>query len=124
MSFASGISGYAKRTGLSIDNAVVAICTQASVNIIKRSPVKTGRFRGAWFASINDISTQTSETRTENEAISDAILKAQKASGAIFMLTNNLPYGKNLEYGSSKQAPAGMVRITVEEISTSLKAFK
>jgi len=124
MSFASGIAGYAKRTGLSIDNAVIAVCTEASVNIIKKTPVDTGRARGAWFASINDISSEVSETRSENEAIISAIMTAQKASGVIFTLTNNLPYIRGLEYGRSKQSPAGMVRLTVEEISTSLKAFK
>ena len=37
-----------------------------------------------------------------------------KAGQTIF-LVNHLPYGPALEYGWSKQAPAGMVRITVEE---------
>jgi len=120
-SFSSDIAKYAKKTGLSIDNAVIAVCAEASTSIIKRSPVDTGRFRSNWFASINDISTQTSETRTEGEAIADSILKAQKASGAIFTLSNNLPYAIKLEFGSSKQAPQGVLRITADEIETSLR---
>jgi len=121
MSFASGIAGYAQRTGLSIDNAVIAICAEVSTNIIQRSPVKSGRFRGNWYASINDVSSETSETRNGEQAISDALLKAQKASGAIFTLSNNLPYGLKLEYGSSKQAPSGFLRISVAEAETALK---
>jgi len=125
MSFASNIAGYAKRTGLSIDNAVVTICAEASTSIIEMTPVDTGRARSNWFATIGEASTATSETRRDTDAITGAITTAQKASGKIFYLTNNLPYIIPLEYGHSKQArnPNGMVRITVEKISASLKGF-
>jgi len=119
--FASGISGYAKRTNLSLNDAVVAVCTQASVNIIKKTPVDTGRARGNWFASIGDMSSATSETRSENDAIISATMTAQKAGGAVFTLTNNLHYILGLEYGRSKQSPAGIVRLTVEEINNDLR---
>ena len=119
--FGASIANYAKLTNLSLNDAAVAVCTQASVNIIKKTPVDTGRARGAWFASINDMSSEVSETRSENEAIISATMTAQKAGGAVFTLTNNLPYIVGLEYGRSKQSPAGMVRFTVEEINNDLR---
>jgi len=124
MSFGASIAGYAKRTGLSIDNALVTICAEASTNIIKMTPVDTGRARGNWFATIGEASTNTSETRNESDAITGAIVTAQKASGKVFFLSNNLPYIRGLEYGRSKQAPSGFMRLTVEKINTSLKGFK
>jgi len=124
MSFASGIAGYAKRTGLSIDNAVIAVCAEASTSIIKMTPVDTGRARGNWYATIGESSTETSETRRDTDATSVAISTAQKASGKVFFLSNNLPYIRGLEYGRSKQSPSGFMRITVEKITTSLKGFK
>ena len=122
-SFSSDIAKYAKKTGLSIDNAVVAICAEASTSIIKMTPRKSGRAAGNWFATIDEVSSESSETRREGEAIADAMAKSKKAAGHIFNLTNNLSYIRPLEYGHSKQAknPDGMVRITVEKISTSLK---
>jgi hypothetical protein len=42
-------------------------------------------------------------------------------AGSIFYLTNNLPYGERLEYGYSKQAPSGMVRITLAEYEKILR---
>ena len=38
--------------------------------------------------------------------------------GATIYLVNNLPYAVRLEYGWSKQAPAGMVRITAAEFQS------
>ena len=125
MSFASGIAGYAKRTGLSIDNTVIHICAEASTSIIEMTPRKSGRAAGNWYATIGEASTATSKTRRDTDATSVALSTAQKASGKVFYLTNNLPYIIPLEYGHSKQArnPNGMVRITVEKITTSLKRF-
>lgn len=124
-SFSAGLAGYAKRAKVSIDTAVTEVCAQTSINIIKRSPVDTGRFRGAWLAEINTIpSSEASETRRESEAISDAVSTAGKASGHIFYLTNNVSYGYKLEYGWSKQAPQGMVRLSVAQTINALKGFK
>jgi len=122
--FASGISNYAKRTNSSIDNAVTQICATASDLIIRKTPADTGRARGNWFATIGAPSTETSETRRANDATMDALATSKIASGNIFYLTNNLPYIRRLEYGYSKQAIKGMLRISVAEIQNDLGAFK
>lgn len=123
MSFSADIANYAQKTGLSIDKAVVSVCAQATTSIIKRTPIDTGRARGNWYPSIDMVSSETSETRTSGEAIASGIATAQKASGHIFNLTNNLPYINGLEMGNSKQAPLGMVRLTAEEIEKQLSNF-
>lgn len=41
---------------------------------------------------------------------------ADSAYGNIYWLSNNLPYIERLEYGYSKQTPAGMVRLSIEEV--------
>ena len=134
MAFGIGVANYAKRTGLSLDKAVVSICIQATTSIIKRSPVDTGRFRGNWFTSIDSFSNETSETRTENEALAEGIKDAQNASGHIFTLSNNLDYAMTLEYGLfpwansekvvnhfSTQAPSGFLRLTKLELENKLR---
>lgn len=40
--------------------------------------------------------------------------------GTVIYITNNLPYALPLEYGHSKQAPAGMLRVTFAEITASI----
>ncbi len=37
-------------------------------------------------------------------------------------IMNNLPYARALEYGHSKQAPAGVVRITLAEVDSYVEA--
>ena len=84
--------------------------------IIKASPVDTGRFRGNW--QTTGVTTATGLIAgvdpTGNKAVNSAATFITNAPGwGTFTLTNNLPYAERLEYGWSKQAPTGIVRINV-----------
>jgi hypothetical protein len=82
-----------------------------------------GRFRGNWQVSFDVPETGQLERIDPRGAQSkdSAALVIQSFDsevGTIWM-TNNLPYGPRLEYeGWSKQAPAGMVRVSVAEWQT------
>jgi hypothetical protein len=78
-------------------------------DVVKNSPVDTGRFKENW-----------------NSALNEPDLSIDKASGAGFIpvankikigdkffFTNNLAYALRLEFGHSDQAPMGMVRLAV-----------
>jgi len=124
MSFGSDLANYAKKTKVSIDNAVISINTQVATSIIKMTPFDTGRARGNWLASIDKIESGTSETAKEANAMYDAISTASKSAGTVFYLTNNLPYIQRLEYDNwSKQAPQGMVRISIASAKSALRKF-
>lgn len=78
-----------------------------------------GRFKGNWQVTIGTAPTQSLDSIDPSGAatITDgrAALASFKAGMPIF-ITNNLPYGPRLEYeGWSKQAPAGMVRVSIAE---------
>ena len=49
------------------------------------------------------------------EATQSAIIAAvpSEAAGLLFYIANNVPYARRLEDGYSKQAPQGMVGLTV-----------
>lgn len=94
-----------------------------TTRIIVRSPVDTGRFRNNWFASFGSPSSKT--TGSADKSGSKAMAATQAAIGELqagqtFYLTNNLPYSLPLEYGSSKQAPNGMLRISVAEVQRAI----
>lgn len=79
-----------------------------------------GRFRGNWQVSIETPITENIERvdasggATKSAAV-QIIQKFELGAGAIWIM-NNLPYGPRLEYeGWSRQAPAGMVRVSVTE---------
>lgn len=77
-----------------------------------------GRFRGNWQVSVSFPSTQPIDRIDPNGsqtiAAGAAALEAFTAGPSIYIM-NNLPYALRLENGWSKQAPAGMVAVTVVE---------
>lgn len=87
-------------------------------SVILKSPVKSGRFRGNWIASVNSYGTLTVdiEDKTGSDATREmgGVALTTPAGNIVFMV-NNLPYAQRLEYGYSSQAPAGMVRVTIAE---------
>lgn len=64
--------------------------------IAKRTPVDTGRARAGW---------QMDDSQAESKLFVEVI--------------NRVPYIVFLEYGRSKQAPSGMVRISLHEMEAS-----
>lgn len=90
--------------------------------VIDKSPVDTGRFRGNWNPSIGSpdlsISDVTDKTGASTESRVSAVIAQYKLSDQSIYLTNNLPYAMRLEEGwSQKQAPNGMVRLSILEVS-------
>jgi hypothetical protein len=86
--------------------------------VILRSPVDTGRFRGNWQCGIGSIPEGVLAALDPSGQAAVARMTAEVAHfnpGQVIILVNNLPYAIPLEYGHSKQAPGGMVRITVAE---------
>lgn len=92
--------------------------------VIQKSPVDTGRFRANWNCSIGspDLSTSQAIDPSGSGAISKATstVVSYTLNGQSVFLTNNLPYADRLENGWSKQAPNGMVRLSVMEIQNSV----
>jgi len=75
-----------------------------------------GRFRGNWQFSIDTPADGVLDQLDPSGTVSIAVLRTQVQSltiGQTAYLVNNLPYAVPLEYGHSKQAPGGMVRITL-----------
>lgn len=75
-----------------------------------------GRFRGNWMFSIGSPDTTTTEETDRSGAKSTARIvngAIEFKAGETAYITNSLPYAIPLEFGHSKQAPGGMVRITV-----------
>jgi len=93
-------------------------------NLLMKSPVDTGRFRGNWNVGVGSIDAGTTAAPDPGGTVSIGTA-AQKLQGAplagVIYFTNSLPYAKPLEYGHSKQAPQGMVRLTVVEYGNYLR---
>ncbi|TSA15029.1 MAG: HK97 gp10 family phage protein [Comamonadaceae bacterium] len=90
-------------------------------SVVMKSPVDTGRFRANWRVGADNVNVAIDALPNVNPlALGNAFLRKFRAGQTIY-ITNSLPYARKLEYGWSKQAPQGMVRITILEAPDAIK---
>ncbi|NMZ77476.1 HK97 gp10 family phage protein [Pseudomonas nitroreducens] len=79
---------------------------------VKDTPVDTGRARGNWVTTTDKPAQGeiNREDKSGSSVISEIVAKTPEGAGQETFMSNSLPYIDKLEYGSSKQAPNGMVR--------------
>lgn len=120
MTFTADLNRYAEKTKSSMGEAKQAIVFNLFGQVMKRTPVDTGRAKNSWMVTENTPARGTinQEGKTPLGALSSRSLQELNQITEMFtldILTNNLPYIERLEFGSSGQAPAGMVRVTLTE---------
>ena len=116
--FRLSLASFERKFAGNVDKLVRAVALDITGTIVKRTPVDTGRARGNWMLTVGAPSSATVTQLDPAGAMAQAKALGALASyrpGASVFITNNLPYIVRLEYGSSKQAPGGMVRITARE---------
>jgi hypothetical protein len=115
------MQAWVQKTTAKSDTAVRMIALRMFSRIILKSPVDTGRFRGNWQIAIGSVPNGTLElddkTGTATIAKGTATALGINAGDTIYF-ANNLPYAIPLEEGSSQQAPAGMVALTIQEFQS------
>lgn len=114
--FSLDVSRWCEKAKDRADLVIRKVALDAFSRVILKTPVDTGRARGNWQVAIGAIPTGT--LVINDKAGTATIAKVQAASlglkaGDVIYLVNNLPYARRLEYGWSKQAPGGMVRIAI-----------
>lgn len=117
MGFADEIAQWSDRTRAKVELAVRKIALDVFTNVILMSPVDTGRFRGNWQVAIGTMPSGTVEINDKDGTATIGKVQAETLgleAGQTIFLINNLPYALPLEYGSSQQAPGGMVRLTAQ----------
>ena len=121
------LNEYAKKKQVEIKEVRKAYAFALYSSIVKKTPVDTGRARGNWNISVGHDDTTVKETKRKTP-LSISKMPEPKGDESIF-ISNNLPYITTLEYGGfpnppkkdggktvngySKQAPEGMVGVTL-----------
>jgi len=119
--FTMDLDRFGVKTIEQMDMVARKIALTAYRRIILKTPVKTGRARGNWQCTIGTAAAGTVDDVDPSGANAVSAIQAQvqawkAVSGVSIILTNNLPYIGRLEHGSSTQAPAGMVGVTIAEL--------
>lgn len=110
--------------GSAVDKAMRAVAMETVSRVMLRTPVDTGRARANWNVSMDAPIDATSDFADWQGALDGNVGTANAADfnfagrrRALF-LANGLPYIERLEAGWSKQAPAGMVALTLAEMQS------
>ena len=123
MSFASDLGRFAKKADKQIDQARRKTVLDLFSSVIKDTPVKTGRAKGNWQTSVGTVKAAVLDRTGESAAQAELIAAlGQWSDDETIYMSNGLAYIERLEDGSSKQAPAGMVRRNVTRFDTLLNA--
>jgi len=119
----SRLADIERIAGDKVDEVIRGTLLDMTRRVIFSTPVKTGRARGNWQATINNPATGpvTGVDTAGNSTLAEAAPITEVAPGNVYYLTNNLPYAERLEFGWSQQAPSGMVRITLSELDRSIR---
>jgi hypothetical protein len=136
--FSFDLTKFCEKANKSADTVVRKVIFDIFSRIIQRTPVDTGRARAGWQVSINSQATgsdpgaqpKTKMKKGEGASVSlqprkqtnkdvGASIASFKVGDTAWM-ANNVEYIQHLEYGTAKygfsrQAPAGMVRVTMAE---------
>lgn len=116
-SFKSQLRAFEEKTVRKFDLLLRKVSLDAFSEVIDMSPVDSGRFRGNWQVAIGSVPSGTIEAVDPQGAVVKAKVAGVTAglkTGDVIYMVNNLPYARRLEDGYSQQAPAGMVRLTVQ----------
>lgn len=118
VSFSASVANWVDRTHRDIEDVHREVLTDVAHRLVHGSPVDTGLFKGNWqfgigYVPLNPVDTLDRDgVATLNKLL--RLIRMTKVGGNVYF-SNNVPYSLALEYGHSKQAPMGMVRITVTD---------
>ena len=121
------LTKYAKRKGIEFKEVRKHYAFALYSSIVRKTPVDTGRARGNWQVTVGEPA-QGEVPDTRRSPMSESQMPNPEGDESIF-ITNNLDYITKLEYGGypknpkggsgktvngySKQAPNGMVGVTL-----------
>lgn len=124
--FQVSIDNFAAKVRGKVAGGAQGALSQILLDVIKRTPVDTGEARGNWY-----VSPELLYTHSEFKLDKDGLATWQNGIAALaaidftkdfkVYIANHTVYIVRLEYGWSKQAPAGMVRITAAEWSQTVR---
>ncbi|NLA68316.1 MAG: HK97 gp10 family phage protein [Gammaproteobacteria bacterium] len=134
MTFAADLRAFAVKSEKAADATVRAITFALFREVVQRTPVGNpsewknppppgyvgGRLKGNWQVSTGSPATGALTSTDKSGATTIAKIAAGVGGlGDVSYLANNLPYAHRIEYDgwSRKQAPAGMVRVSMSRIN-------
>lgn len=111
--FTGALTTFALQGRETMDQVVREAVYQCGLTLVRLSPIDTGRFASNWNYGLEVPDTRYKEDEFSVRFVNYMGEMPKRAGGYTHFITNTIKYGPYLERGSSKQAPQGMVGITV-----------
>lgn len=126
-SLGAAIGRYGKTIEEQTNRVVIEVAIDVAHNVIRSTPVDTGRARSNWVPKVGSPPSHTrnpfapgrhlgiGENGNARAALTNAqtVFATRKPGGGALYLKNNLPYIARLNEGYSKQAPSGFVQSSI-----------
>jgi hypothetical protein len=137
LSFQVQCEEFAKKLDINIATVVRRAAAQLYSDIVKRWPVDTGYSRRNWQVSVDPppsdvIGVYPKKVKGRAPSVGgplydpqgpDTQLPITDKTATLIWIVNNVEYAEPLEYGWSKQAPNGAVRIAIAQLEAEWKAI-
>lgn len=112
--------GWLAEAGLRIEEELLKHAFEALKRIQMRTPVRTGRARNSWHlvrpSAVDAYAYEDNQGHAFDGTLSEGTTDVLEV-----LVGSNVPYMIALEAGHSRQAPNGMVAITLAELSGALE---
>ena len=116
------INRWVEETEADVKSILQTLVFKIGNEVVRLSPVDTGRFKGNWQLTIGAPSSSSLLRYDESGGITLGDMQRVVRTltpGQVAYIQNTVTYGYDLEYGSSAQArdPDGMVRVTAAKFT-------
>lgn len=127
--FEKNIRLLSEKLGRNVSIGVRKAALAADQEFVLRTPVLSGRARANTFIGLDRPSDEITDDTDKNGTSSIARARAQinrfdERLHSEIHITNNLPYIRPLDEGSSAQAPEGMSRFAIEAARRVLRGVR
>ena len=130
MSYTDRFNVIAKGIEDNVDNLVKNVALAIGSNVIADTPILTGQARRNWQTELNQMPESVLDMpESPSEGMDEALQILQQTvgqykAGDTVHITNNAPYIKELNSGSSQQAPANFVETSIMRATRLIRNVK
>ena len=130
MSYTDRFNVIAKGIEDNVDNLVKNVALAIGSNVIADTPILTGQARRNWQTELNQMPESVLDMpESPSEGMDEALQILQQTvgqykAGDTVHITNNVPYIKELNSGSSQQAPANFVETSIMRATRLIRNVK
>ena len=128
--FTAQVRKFNRKAQEKLEKQLKRVCLKAFESVVQKTPVLTGCARGNWRVSFGPELPRGFDLTVRDAgggrtvSLASSMITASARVGTRVNITNSVPYIIRLERGYSRQAPQGMVHVTVDELVRSELVYR